>query len=75
MNLLVPPGSRSLKTMLPLMKSIDNKAFEEGWMVPRPPSRRTGKRVAIIGSGPAGLAATDQLNKMGHIVTVIERAD
>ena len=44
-------------------------------MVPRPPHVRTGKRVAIIGSGPAGLAAADQLNKQGHTVTVYERSD
>ncbi|XP_043718284.1 glutamate synthase 1 [NADH], chloroplastic [Telopea speciosissima] len=55
--------------------SIIDKAFEEGWMVPRPPPVRTGKRVAIVGSGPSGLAAADQLNKMGHLVTVFERAD
>ncbi|KAG5533868.1 hypothetical protein RHGRI_027909 [Rhododendron griersonianum] len=55
--------------------SIIDKAFEEGWMVPRPPLRRTGKRVAIVGSGPAGMAAADQLNRMGHTVTVFERAD
>ncbi|ONK69929.1 uncharacterized protein A4U43_C05F28330 [Asparagus officinalis] len=55
--------------------SIIDKAFEEGWMVPRPPTHRTGKKVAIVGSGPAGLAAADQLNKMGHFVTVYERAD
>ncbi|XP_039120689.1 LOW QUALITY PROTEIN: glutamate synthase 1 [NADH], chloroplastic [Dioscorea cayenensis subsp. rotundata] len=55
--------------------SIIDKAFEEGWMVPRPPLQRTGKRVSIVGSGPAGLAAADQLNKMGHHVTVFERAD
>uniref|UniRef100_A0A0E0A2K2 glutamate synthase (NADH) n=1 Tax=Oryza glumipatula TaxID=40148 RepID=A0A0E0A2K2_9ORYZ len=55
--------------------AIIDKGFEEGWMVPRPPLRRTGKRVAIVGSGPAGLAAADQLNKMGHFVTVFERAD
>ncbi|CAK7324155.1 unnamed protein product [Dovyalis caffra] len=55
--------------------SIIDKAFEEGWMVPRPPLTRTGKRVAIVGSGPSGLAAADQLNKMGHSVTVYERAD
>ncbi|QCE00220.1 glutamate synthase [Vigna unguiculata] len=55
--------------------AIIDKAFEEGWMVPRPPVKRTGKRVAIVGSGPAGLAAADQLNKMGHTVTVYERAD
>ncbi|KAL0304397.1 UNVERIFIED_CONTAM: Glutamate synthase 1 [NADH], chloroplastic [Sesamum radiatum] len=55
--------------------SIIDKAFEEGWMVPRPPLKRNGKRVAIVGSGPSGLAAADQLNKMGHSVTVFERAD
>ncbi|KAG6715319.1 hypothetical protein I3842_05G244300 [Carya illinoinensis] len=55
--------------------AIIDKAFEEGWMVPRPPLKRTEKRVAIVGSGPAGLAAADQLNKMGHSVTVYERAD
>ncbi|XP_057988761.1 glutamate synthase 1 [NADH], chloroplastic isoform X2 [Hevea brasiliensis] len=55
--------------------AIIDKAFEEGWMVPRPPLRRTGKRVAIVGSGPAGLAAADQLNRMGHWVTLYERAD
>ncbi|XP_012090082.1 glutamate synthase [NADH], amyloplastic isoform X3 [Jatropha curcas] len=55
--------------------SIIDKAFEEGWMVPRPPVSRTGKRVAIVGSGPSGLAAADQLNRMGHLVTVYERAD
>ncbi|CAN6359232.1 unnamed protein product [Urochloa humidicola] len=55
--------------------AIIDKGFEEGWMVPHPPLQRTGKKVAIVGSGPAGLAAADQLNKMGHIVTVFERAD
>jgi len=51
------------------------QGFEEGWMVPRPPLVRTGKKVAIIGGGPAGMAAADQLNKMGHSVTVYERSD
>ncbi|XP_021729069.1 glutamate synthase 1 [NADH], chloroplastic-like isoform X3 [Chenopodium quinoa] len=55
--------------------SIIDKAFEEGWMVPRPPQKRTGKKVAVVGSGPSGMAAADQLNKMGHFVTVYERAD
>ncbi|KAL1822269.1 hypothetical protein ACET3Z_009047 [Daucus carota] len=55
--------------------AIIDKAFEEGWMVPRPPVTRTGKRVAIVGSGPSGLAAADQLNRMGHSVTVFERSD
>ncbi|KAH7855225.1 hypothetical protein Vadar_022576 [Vaccinium darrowii] len=55
--------------------AIIDKAFEEGWLVPRPPLKRTGKKVAVIGSGPAGLAAADQLNRMGHFVTVYERSD
>ncbi|XP_031391679.1 glutamate synthase 1 [NADH], chloroplastic isoform X1 [Punica granatum] len=55
--------------------AIIDKAFEEGWMKPRPPLKRTGKRVAIVGSGPSGLAAADQLNRMGHHVTVYERSD
>lgn len=55
--------------------AIIDRAYEEGWMAPRPPAARTGKRVAVIGSGPAGLACADQLNKAGHLVTVFERAD
>jgi glutamate synthase (NADPH/NADH) small chain len=55
--------------------SIVDRAFDEGWVAARPPTRRTGKRVAIVGSGPAGLAAADQLNRAGHLVTVFERAD
>ena len=55
--------------------SIVDRAFEEGWIAPRPPARRSGKRVAVVGSGPAGLAAADQLNRAGHFVTVFERAD
>jgi len=55
--------------------AIIDKGFENGWIVPRPPAKRTGKKVAVIGSGPAGLAAADQLNKAGHLVTVYERAD
>ena len=51
------------------------QGFEEGWMVPRPPLARSGARVAVIGGGPAGMAAADQLNKMGHAVTVYERSD
>lgn len=46
-----------------------------GWIKPRPPAVRTGKRVAVIGGGPAGMAAADQLNKAGHSVTVFERSD
>jgi glutamate synthase (NADPH/NADH) small chain len=55
--------------------SIAEKGWEEGWIVPQPPARRTGKKVAIVGSGPAGLSAAGQLNAAGHWVTVFERAD
>jgi glutamate synthase (NADPH/NADH) small chain len=55
--------------------SIVEHAFENGWIKTRPTVARTGKRVAVIGSGPAGLAAADQLNQSGHKVTVFERAD
>ncbi|KAG0086967.1 glutamate synthase [NADH] [Podila epicladia] len=55
--------------------AIIDRGFEMGWMVPRPPAIRTGKKVAVIGSGPAGLAAADQLNKAGHYVTVYDRND
>ena len=51
------------------------KGFEMGWIKPNPPSTRTGRRVAVIGSGPAGLACADQLNKAGHTVTVYDRND
>ena len=55
--------------------SIVERAFEEGWIRAQPPSSRTGRSVAVVGSGPAGLAAADQLNRAGHLVTVFERAD
>ena len=55
--------------------AIVDRAFAEGWIVAQPPARRTGKRVAVVGSGPAGLAAADQLNRAGHVITVFERAD
>ena len=56
-------------------KSIVEKGFEEGWIVPQKPTKRTGKTIAIIGSGPAGLAAAQQLNRVGHSVVVFERDD
>jgi glutamate synthase (NADPH/NADH) small chain len=55
--------------------TIIDRGFEEGWVVPEPPEMRTGKKVAVVGSGPAGLCAAAQLNKAGHWVTVFERAD
>lgn len=55
--------------------SIIDRGWEEGWVTPKPPASRTGKKVAVIGSGPAGLACADQLNKAGHEVTVFERED
>jgi glutamate synthase (NADPH/NADH) len=64
-----PVGIKSIEC------AIIDRGFEKGWMVPTPPKVRTGKKVAIIGSGPAGLAAADQLNRAGHLVTVYERAD
>ena len=54
-------------------KAIVDKGFEEGWIKPEPPKTRTGKNVAVIGSGPAGLAASQQLNRAGHTVTLFER--
>ncbi len=56
-------------------QNIIEHAFEQGWMKPQPPETRTGKKVAVVGSGPAGLACAAQLNKAGHLVTVFERAD
>ena len=55
--------------------SIVDRAFDEGWIKPKTPETRSGKKVAVVGSGPAGMAAAEQLNAMGHQVTVYERAD
>ncbi len=62
-------------TIKNIENAIADKGWDEGWIVPEPPTVRTGKKVAVIGSGPAGLAAAAQLNKAGHHVTVLERAD
>ena len=56
-------------------KAIADRGFEEGWIKPEPPGHRTGKNVAVVGSGPAGLACAQQLNRSGHLVTVFERDD
>lgn len=64
-----PVGIKSIEC------AIIDRGFDMGWMVPHPPEVRTGKNVAVIGSGPAGLACADQLNKAGHSVSVYERAD
>jgi glutamate synthase (NADPH/NADH) small chain len=74
-------GSCTLGTINPpvTIKNIEcsviDKGWEEGWVLPEPPTVRTGKKVAVIGSGPSGLACAAQLNKAGHSVTVFERAD
>jgi glutamate synthase (NADPH/NADH) small chain len=62
-------------TIRQIEKSIVERAWAEGWIQPEPPLVRTGKRVAVVGSGPAGLAAAQQLNRAGHSVTVFEKAD
>jgi len=62
-------------TIKNIENSIIEKGWEEGWVIPHAPKVRTGKKVAVIGSGPAGLAAAAQLNAAGHTVTVFERAD
>ncbi|MCJ1433823.1 glutamate synthase [NADH] [Xylographa pallens] len=64
-----PVGIKSIEC------AIIDRGFDMGWMVPQPPTERTGKTIAIVGSGPAGLACADQLNKAGHRVTVYERSD
>jgi glutamate synthase (NADPH/NADH) small chain len=62
-------------TIKSIEAAIIDRAFNEGWVTPRPPASRTWKKVAVIGSGPAGLAAADQLNRAGHLVTVFEKSD
>ena len=54
-------------------KAIADRGYREGWITPAPPAHRTGKRVAVVGSGPAGMAAAQQLNRAGHLVTLFER--
>ena len=70
LGIISPPVA--IKT---IEKSIVDRGFDEGWIVANPPKHRTAKKVAIVGSGPAGLAAAAQLNQAGHTVTVYERAD
>jgi len=62
-------------TIRTIEQTIVERGFAEGWIAPSPPAVRTGKKVAVVGSGPAGLSCADQLNKVGHWVTVLERAD
>lgn len=62
-------------TIKQIEKAIADRGFAEGWVIPEPPASESGKRVAIVGSGPAGLAAAQQLRRAGHAVTVYEKAD
>ncbi|MBI5062394.1 MAG: NAD(P)-binding protein, partial [Desulfatitalea sp.] len=62
-------------TIEQIEKEIVEHAFAQGWIQPQPPKQRTGKSVAVVGSGPSGLACAQQLNRAGHQVTLLERAD
>jgi glutamate synthase (NADPH/NADH) small chain len=62
-------------TIRNIEQAIADRAFREGWIAPRPPRRESGRSVAVVGSGPAGLAAAQELRRAGHAVTVFERAD
>jgi len=62
-------------TIKQIEKTVVDRAFEEGWILPEPPPFRTGKRVAVIGSGPAGMAASQQLARAGHDVSLFEKSD
>ncbi|MCV6628838.1 MAG: glutamate synthase subunit beta [Flavobacteriaceae bacterium] len=68
LGIIKPPVSIEL-----IEKYIVERGFKEGWIQPNPPKERSGKKVAIVGSGPAGLAAAQQLNRLGHMVSVLER--
>lgn len=68
LGIIKPPVAIEL-----IEKYIPERGFKEGWIIPKPPKTRTGKKIAVVGSGPAGLAAAQQLNKAGHTVTVFER--
>src|SRR4051812_45699886 len=65
--------NRDPVTIEHIEKSISDRGWNEGWITAKPPATRTGKKVAVVGSGPAGMAAAQQLNRAGHLVPVFER--